>query len=184
MVTKWQSTDLWWKAGLETELQPGKIILKGSGKSPLLLVYLFTGLCWLTSREPGAVNLDENVSSLCGIVSMALCSNILGTCLDNIVHPCENCWNQPRCICCGCNTCVHPNSDRKVKTQGIICKEKKFMVKTLYWFELSRLLLRFPCSREFCILEIHVLLDFPSLRNSWKCTVIALWQTLWAGQSQ
>lgn len=131
MVTKWQSTDLWWKAGLETELQPGKIILKGSGKSPLLLVYLFTGLCWLTSREPGAVNLDENVSSLCGILSMALCSNILGTCLHNIVHPCENCWNQPRCICCGCNTCVHPNSDRKVKTQGIICKEKKSWLKLI-----------------------------------------------------
>lgn len=72
MVTKWQSTDLWWKSSMERELQPGKIVWKGSWKSTLLSVYLFTGLCWFTSREPGAVNLDVNVSSLWGIVSVAL----------------------------------------------------------------------------------------------------------------
>lgn len=123
MVTKWQSTDQWWKSSMERELQPGKITLKGSGKSILLLFYLLTGLClcWCTSREPGAVNLDVNVSSLWGAVSMALpAPTFWGQCLYN-VYPHENCWNQTWCICCGWNTYVHPHSKEKKSWLKLSC---------------------------------------------------------------
>lgn len=105
-----------------------KLLWKGVGRALCFrFVYLFTGLClcWFTSREPGAVNLDVNVSPLWGVVSMALCApTFWGQCLYNIVHSCENCWNQTWCICCGWNTYVHPHS-----------KVKKCIVKTclLLW---------------------------------------------------